>query len=181
LLDRGWSGWRKRPELERIERGESPREGLGKVKRGARRPLVREGVAGDLIMAEWILYDVCLSLLPIPLVLLGTWLINTPRGLFAIIRDGQLCFYCTTLGAVAIRDVTKLARPGQPIAVWLAGILFCLILATFTYGIAVTIESSKHEDEHKATYQFRLGIASLWNAVSTTIIVGFSRFIFVQS
>jgi hypothetical protein len=127
-------------------------------------------------MTEWLMYDVVLALLPVPLVFLGTWLIGTPRGLFAIIRDGQLCFYCTALGAVAIRDVTKVPRPGQSLAVSLGGIMFCLILSTFTYGVAVINATAPAPAVGIAqTDERRLGVTSVCVAITTTIIVAIVR------
>ena len=56
-------------------------------------------------MVVWLFYNTVIPLLPVPLVLLGSWLIGANRNVLSLLRDGQLCFYCTALSAVAIRDV----------------------------------------------------------------------------
>ena len=61
-------------------------------------------------MLEWVLFNVTLPLLPVPLVWLIAWLTNKRRGLIAVLRDGQLCFYSTTLTAATIYDIAKVDR-----------------------------------------------------------------------
>jgi hypothetical protein len=118
-------------------------------------------------MLEWLLYNTVFPLLPVPLVYIGSWMVGNSRKLLSIIRDGQLCFYCTTLSAVAIRDFVKVTGQSQSIAIPLAGILFCMIFSIFAYGIAIT-----HADP---VNDWQLGLTSLGIAVTTTVVVAVTR------
>jgi hypothetical protein len=118
-------------------------------------------------MLEWLLYNTLFPLLPVPLVYVGSWMVANRRKWLSIIRDGQLCFYCTTLSAIAIRDFVKMAGQSQSIAIPLAGILFCMVFSIFAYGIAIT-----HADPAN---DWKLGLTSLGIAVATTVVVAITR------
>lgn len=124
-------------------------------------------------MIEWLLYNSALPLLPVPLVYMGSWLVGTNKSVISIIRDGQLCFYCTGLCAVAINDLVRL-HDGQKninISFAITGIIFCLILSTFTYGVAATNSGNLGDVEAR-----KLAWASLFTAITTTLIVALTRY-----
>ncbi|WP_418161233.1 hypothetical protein [Benzoatithermus flavus] len=52
-------------------------------------------------MLEWLLFNVALPLLSIPLIRFVSWPINKNRSSVAILRDERLCFRATTLTAAA--------------------------------------------------------------------------------
>lgn len=118
-------------------------------------------------MFEWLFYNTFIPLLPVPLVMLGSWMKGANRHVFSVIRDGQLCFYCTALSAVAIKDILASSSAGLVlIRLPIGGMIFCMILSTFAYGIAVTSDDA--EDN-------KLGIISLLASLTTTVLVVTTR------
>lgn len=116
-------------------------------------------------MLEWLFYNSVIPLLPVPLVVLGIWLKGLDLRILPILRDGQLCFYCTALSAVALRDILGANTQGISIELSIGGIIFCIILSVYAYGIAVT---SENPDDKSSK---RLAITSIMTAVTTTVII----------
>ena len=82
-----------------------------------------------LELLQWLLYNSLITLMPIPLVWFGAWLIGVDQDLLSILSNGQICFYCTAISATAIRDiVTKAPESSQFMGVFVGGIIFCLHL-----------------------------------------------------
>ena len=126
-----------------------------------------------LELLQWLLYNSLIPLMPIPLVWLGAWLIGVDRDLLSILSNGQLCFYCTAISATAIRDiVTKAPESSQFIGIFIGAIIFCMILATFAYGVAATVKQIDDNDLNKG---HRLAWTSIFAAISNTILVASSR------
>ena len=98
----------------------------------------------------------------------ASWfLASRSQSKYSLLRDGQLCFYCTALSAVAIRDVMlNSAQEGISIEIPLVGLLFCIIFSTFTYGIAVTHDQAK---------DWKLALTSIFTTIVTIIIVAGTR------
>lgn len=113
-------------------------------------------------MLDWLFYNSFLPLLPVPLVCLGLWIIGIRRKFFSIIRDGQLCFYCTTTCAIALRDLIKAGKAQVSVEFPVAFIVTLMILTTFVYGIAVTAKDAK---------DWKLAIISGCATVITTVFV----------
>jgi hypothetical protein len=88
---------------------------------------------------------------------------GTQKRLVSIIRDGQLCFYCTSLGAVAIKDFIN-AKPSQPdlISLPLFVVMVCMIVSTFSYGISLT---------GKKVQDWKLATISVCMAIVVTVFV----------
>lgn len=87
------------------------------------------------------IYNAAIPLLPIPFVLLAAWATNTHVRLVSLIADGQLCFYCTGIAAATISDIVAKVSQGQVsgnIGIHFAGLIICIILPTYAYGVAVT-------------------------------------------
>lgn len=124
-------------------------------------------------MGEWIFYNVALSLLPVPLIWLALWLINANRSLFLIIRDGQLCFYCTTLSATMLHDLLLL-KGQYAIGLPIVGLVFFMISSTFVYGIAVVSDNLSQG----IIEEWKLGLISVLAALTTTILVILTRWQF---
>lgn len=138
-------------------------------------------------MLNWFIYNSLLPLLPVPLVYFAAWLIGTRKRIMSILRDGQFCFYCTSLAASCINDIFKSGRPipASQMSVAIALLIFCLILSTFTYGVAATapaIVPMTAESETSAAVsradEVKLGLASIATALATTLIVLVVRFMF---
>jgi len=64
-------------------------------------------------MLDWLLFNTFLPLMPIPLTKGVLWLCGLKRGWANLVRDGQICFYSTSLCAISIHDFFKL--PKSPI------------------------------------------------------------------
>jgi hypothetical protein len=58
-------------------------------------------------MWEWSFYSIVLPLMAVPLTYFGYWVANRRMQFFRLIRDGQLCFYSTTMLAVNLSDLLK--------------------------------------------------------------------------
>ncbi len=115
-------------------------------------------------MEEWILSSVIFPLTPIPLVRIGLWVTKAAEGYIEIVRDGQLCFYSTSLGMVAVYDLWEKEIPFKEYVIPI--LLLSIMLSTFMYGVAIT---------HRSNDGFRLALISALTAVTITILVGATR------
>jgi hypothetical protein len=125
-------------------------------------------------MVNWFIYNTVFPLSPVPLVYFGAWLVGTRKRVMAIIRDGQLCFYCTSLAAVCINDILKAGKLPGNATVSIAGLISCLIISTFTYGIAATTAATAQSPDSSgapAVGELKLGISSIATAIATTLLV----------
>lgn len=114
-------------------------------------------------MLNWLFYNSFLPLLPVPLVCLGLWIIGIEKKFVSIIRDGQLCFYCTTICAIALRDLIKVGRnQDTSVEFPVAFIITFMILTTFVYGIAVTSKDAK---------DWKLAVISGCSTVIVTVFI----------
>lgn len=126
----------------------------------------------------WFFYNVLVPLAPVPLVYFGAWLLGAPKRLATIVRDGQVCFYCTTLSAACINDIVNFmdaaqkvgSKPHSTIGIAIAGAIFCIILSTFTYAVATIAADRASLDETK------FAGTSLATTVATIVIVASIRF-----
>ena len=124
-------------------------------------------------LLQWLLYNTIIPLMPIPLVWLGAWLIGIEQKLLFILSNGQLCFYCTAISATAIRDiVTKSSEDNYSQGIFVGGIIFCMILSTFTYGVAAIANQT---NDGESLNNNRLAWTSIFTAIATTILVASSR------
>lgn len=124
-------------------------------------------------MLEWLLFNVALPLLPIPLIRLVAWLIDKDRGFVAILRDGQLCFYATTLTATAIYDIANrgIAQGGSQhpptfLILAIGGCIFVFAFSAVVYGVAVVMAGSDDR-----LYQRKFAWVSATIALFTTLMV----------
>ena len=122
-------------------------------------------------LLQWILYNTVIPLMPIPLVWFEAWIIKAKQRFLDILSDGQLCFYCTAISASAIRDIVTKSSENNLKDIFVSGIIFCMILSTFAYAIA-TINQI---DRDKPNDSGRLAWTSISAAVTTTILVAWSR------
>jgi hypothetical protein len=127
---------------------------------------------------QWLLYSTLIPLLPVPLVWLGTWLRGIDRSVFTILRNGQLCFYSTTLSATTIRDILlRTPAKNHPLSsVFIGVLIFFIILSTFLYGVAATTSQTESEDSSNVNLpNNRLAWISILAAFTTTIMVAIAR------
>jgi len=122
-------------------------------------------------MLNWLIYNSVLPLMPVPLVYAGFFVLGARKRVVDIIRDGQLCFYCTSLAAVCLNDIFKSGdiHANAAAGIYIAVLIFCMILSTFTYGVAATVTPAGALDEVK------LGFISGAAALTTTLVVIYAR------
>jgi hypothetical protein len=126
-------------------------------------------------MLRWVVFlvfNVVLPLLPVPLVMLGSWMIGKHKKLTSIVSDGQLCFYCTGLAVATIYELLPVRFAEEKgvdlsvINILLLGMLVCIILSTFSYGIAVAVPP---------TDAWKIGWISAGCVVTTVALVIWAR------
>ena len=80
-----------------------------------------------------------MPLLEIALIRVGFWILGIAKGFSDIIKDGQLCFFCTTVSAATLNDPLR-AQPkanASIVGFGVAALILCMLLATFIFGVAV--------------------------------------------
>jgi hypothetical protein len=83
---------------------------------------------------QWLLINAVLPLLPIAFFYLGIWLATGTIAWVPPIRDGQVCFYSTTIAIIAIKDIF-VAAPAN--LVWFFGLVGCWLFSFFVYGFSI--------------------------------------------
>lgn len=101
--------------------------------------------------AEWLFYNAVIPLIiPIAIVKLFSWLVtkapNHPLKIFAIIKDGQVFFYCTALTASAFENLRKLP-PAFDTSPWLMGFVLILILSSAAFALGVIAKDNVQESK----------------------------------
>jgi hypothetical protein len=111
--------------------------------------------------------NVVLPLLPVPLAYFGAWLAGIRKRLLAILRDGPLCFYCTSLAAVCLNDNFKSGKgcPRHP-----SGSGLQPFLSKSVCGVAATSPLSTSSGGSGPSDETRFGVAFIAIAVLTTFI-----------
>jgi hypothetical protein len=135
-------------------------------------------------MTEWLFFSVIMPLLPIPLVLLGLWMCGMSRKISSIIRDGQLCYYCTSLSASTISDLYNYNKGIPPSAASTAfqlqilffGMMFCMILSIFSYAIAIIFSQTDNTVVSNESYEGRFALMSLGYVIATTLLAAFCHY-----
>lgn len=119
-------------------------------------------------MSEWLFFNIVLPLTPIPLVYVSHWVVGRP-ALLPILRDGQLCFYSTSVSSIAIYDLLKV-KVNVEIGQLLIGIMFLMILSTFAFGVTVICNQLNHQAS-----QGKLALISVLSALATSILVVYTH------
>jgi len=112
-------------------------------------------------MFEWLIFNTVLPLLPTPV----TWGLSKlttdrKREFLNLLKDGQLCFYCTVIGSVLIKDLVS--RPKVPLLA-VGGLIVLLIVSSASYFVSALLHDKLEE---KA-----LAWVSIGAAVFTTLVV----------
>src|SRR5262249_13765062 len=89
---------------------------------------------GGREMLRWFSFECLLPLAPVPIFYLIIWLCGAKIKTWIPIRDGQICFFCTTTAVVAMRDLSPHAAEGQW---WLFGPLIPAFISMVIYVAAV--------------------------------------------
>jgi hypothetical protein len=123
-------------------------------------------------MASWFFYNIVLPLAGIPLVMLGLWTIKSEKKFLTIIRDGQLCFFSTTLSAGAIHDFIPINQSYQDVVIGFLPAV--IVVCDFVYGFAFV--SDKIPDLDVAHFEKRIGIISVSAVILCVAVIGGARF-----
>jgi hypothetical protein len=127
------------------------------------------GALGMMDILQWLIVNTVLPLLPIPLFYLAVWLSRKPISWIPPIRDGQICFYSTTMAIITIKDILSTNPTGL---MWFFGLAGCWVVSLFIYGFSVysTLYPSTTVADKKAV-DSRVAAASIFCGVLTTAIV----------
>jgi len=118
-------------------------------------------------MTNWLQYDVLIPLIPIPLVLFGAWLMKIKKCYVEVIKDGQLCFFSTSLLATLFRDINT-TKGAYPPPSWVYGVIIILIMISmFVYAVSVVNTSLVDE--------YRSGITSSLITIAVIFFVASVR------
>jgi hypothetical protein len=119
-------------------------------------------------IVHWLFYDCLLSVVPVGLVWISfNHILGWPKKWADILRDGQLFFYCSTLAAAAIGDVTAAAAFAFR-EIWISGLICSLLASSIFYGVALASQDWSDKD--------KVARASWVFALSATAIIGFLRY-----
>jgi hypothetical protein len=118
-------------------------------------------------MWEWSFYSIVLPLMAVPLTYFGSWVANRRTQFFRLIRDGQLCFYSTTILAVNLNDLLKI-KGSSAVGIFAAYHIFILVFTTFAYGASVTLSN-------QAVVSRRVAIASLIATFLSVLLIILTR------
>ena len=120
---------------------------------------------------QWLFVNTVLPLLPVPFFYLTAWI---KRGASAIkwlppIRDGQICFYSTTIAILSIKDIFGTNPTGT---LWFFGLVGCWLISTYVYSVSVytAIYPNGTLDDREAVGT-RIAVASLACGLLTTLVV----------
>src|SRR5437867_12394521 len=117
--------------------------------------------------AQWLFYNAVIPLLiPLATAKFFSWLLtkapHKPLKIFAIIKDGQVFFYCTALTAAAFENLKKVP-PGFDTSTWIMGFVLILILSTAAFAVGVIAKESVEES--------RFGWSSVFMAIAAILVV----------
>jgi hypothetical protein len=117
----------------------------------------------------WLVVNSILPLAPIGFFYFGFLLIKGSISWVPPIRDGQICFYSTTIAIITIKDIVALKAGGFG---WLFGLVFCWLVSFFVYSISVysAIYPSVTASDRIAVDK-RVALASIACGIFTTVTV----------
>jgi hypothetical protein len=118
---------------------------------------------------QWLIVNAALPLLPIPLFYLAIWMRHGSINWVPPIRDGQICFYSTTIALIAIKDIFATPQSG---VMWFFGLAGCWVVSLFVYGFSIysTIYPDPSVTDRDAIDR-RVALASISCGILTTAMV----------
>jgi hypothetical protein len=103
--------------------------------------------------------------------MLGLWTIKSEKKFLTIIREGQLCFFSTTLSAGAIHDFIPINQSDQDVVIGF--LLAVIVVCDFVYGFAFL--SDKIPDLDAAHFEKSIGIISVSAVILSVVVIGGAR------
>jgi hypothetical protein len=124
---------------------------------------------GGMEVLTWLIINSILPLAPIGFFYFGLFLGKGSIQWIPPIRDGQICFYSTTIAIIAIKDIVAAKPSGLG---WLLGLAGCWLLSFFVYSFSVysTIYPTQ-EVADRAGIDKRVALASIFCGIVTTATV----------
>ena len=122
-----------------------------------------------MTIINWFIFEVIIPLLSVPFVIFGAWLLGVSKRFSEIVKDGQLCVYCSATIGVLLRDLS-IAKSQPPVLVYGAILGFSLVLlmlSIFVYGVAVCNTTQLDVD--------RMGRTSFLTTISVVAFVATIR------
>ena len=118
---------------------------------------------------QWLIVNTVLPLLPIAFFYLLLLLVPGSNAWVQPIRDGQICFYSTTIAIITIKDILALKPDGT---MWFFGLVACWLLSFFVYSISMyTSIYPQSTGAARSDVDIRVAWASIFCGVVTTVIV----------
>jgi hypothetical protein len=122
-------------------------------------------------VALWLVVNTAIPLLPIPLFYMFLWIFHGAIGAIrwvTPIRDGQICFYSTTVAVLAVRDIYDT----HVSLVWaFFGLVGCWIVSLMIYGFSVFTTIYPPAVADRNAIDARYALASIFCGVLTTVVV----------
>lgn len=120
---------------------------------------------------QWLAINTIFPLFPIVLFYLGVWLKKGTIAWAAPIRDGQICFYATTIAIIALKDVVATKPMGLW---WLIGLAGCWLVSLFVYSFSVysTIYPEQDENERRGIDRRYAGASIACGFLTTVTVIG---------
>lgn len=118
---------------------------------------------------SWLVVNSILPLAPIGFFYLGFLIIKGSIDWVPPIRDGQICFYSTTIAIIAIKDIVAVKADGFG---WLVGLVVCWLISFFVYGVSVySIIYPSPAPKDRTAIDKRVALASIACGILTTVTV----------
>jgi hypothetical protein len=118
---------------------------------------------------QWLVINTILPLSPIGFFYLGIWMATGSITWVPPIRDGQICFYSTTIAIITIKDIFSANAAG---VMPFFGLAACWLVSFFVYGFSIysTIYPSPIP-ALKLAIDIRVALASIACGIFTTAMV----------
>jgi hypothetical protein len=126
-------------------------------------------VTTTMAVLKWLGINTILPLFPIGFTYLAIWLRRKRIAWASPIRDGQVCFYATTIAIIAVKDIIE-AKPTD--TDWLFGLGFCWFVSFFVYSFSIfSTLYPEATEELRTAIDRRYAVASLACGLLTTAMV----------
>jgi hypothetical protein len=117
---------------------------------------------------QWLIVNTVLPLLPIAFFYLLLLLVPGSTAWVQPIRDGQICFYSTTIAIIAIKDILVLKPDG---IMWFFSLVACWLLSFFVYCISMYTTIYPFPTAARRDVDIRVALTSIYCGVVTTMMV----------
>jgi hypothetical protein len=125
-----------------------------------------------LEILQWLGINTIFPLFPIVLFYLGFWLLKGAIAWVPPIRDGQICFYSTTIAIIAMKDIVAAKPTGIG---WLFGLIGCWLVSFFVYSFSVysaIYPEPNAADRHGIDIRYA-GASIACGLLTTAMVIGF--------